>query len=81
MDIQLKDAQLEQHINTIQELTTELVEKEDKVRQREEELQRKESQLQEKSEELQQRNIVITSLQREVEMLKVCSCSVSATCL
>ena len=72
MDIQLKDVEVQQHRNAVEELTTELMEKEGKLRQREEELQQKEYQLQAKTKELLQRNTVITSLQREVEVLKVC---------
>ena len=50
-----KDAQLEQHITTIQQLTTQLREKDERLRQGNEELQRRATQLHQKDEELQQK--------------------------
>ena len=56
--------ELEQHVNLIQQLTTQLREKDERRRQREEELQRKD-------EELQQRNSEISRLQIENQRLYV----------
>jgi chromosome segregation ATPase len=56
--------QLEQHVDLIQQLTSQLREKDERRRQREEELQRKD-------EELRQRNAEISRLQYEIRTLQV----------
>jgi uncharacterized membrane protein YccC len=69
--IQQKDVQLEQHVTTVQRLTTQLREREGRLRQREEELQQKHTQLQQKDVEIQQKNADNSRLQREIQRLQV----------
>ena len=73
-DLHQKDTQLEQQMMTIQQLNTQLGEKDERLRRREEEfqkqLQQKETQLRLKDVELQRKTADISRLQRE---LQVCS--------
>ena len=53
-------------MTTVQQLTSQLREREGRLRQREEELQQKDTQIQLKDEEIQQKTADISRLQREV---------------
>ena len=67
-DLHQKDVQLEHHVTTVQQLTSQLREREGRLRQREEELQQKDTQIQQKDEEIQQKNADISRLQREKQV-------------
>ena len=64
-DLHQKDVQLEHHVTIVQQLTSQLREREGRLRQREEELQQKDTQIQLKDEEIRQKNADISRLQRE----------------
>ena len=67
-NLRQKDAQLEHHVTTVQQLTSQLREREGRLRQREEELQQKDTQIQLKDEEIQKKNADISRLQREKQV-------------
>lgn len=64
-ELQQREAQLEQYVNTIQRLSA-------LVREKDEEILLKESQLQQKDQELQQINADMNRLQRRLLRLQVC---------
>ena len=58
-------------MTTVQQLTSQLREREGRLRQREEELQQKDTQIQQKDEKIQQKIIDNSRFQRELQRLQV----------